>query len=88
MSNLDFNQLCAESKQLVGLTPEDEALLRELATLIVPELDVVTERFYTVLGSTPRTAAFIEGRVESLKKTHRLWLESLFTKPLDATYAQ
>ncbi len=85
---LDFPQLCAESKQLSGLTPQDEATLRELAALIVPALDAVTERFYSTLAAVPRTAAFIEGRVEMLKKTHRAWLESLFTRDLDAEYAQ
>jgi hypothetical protein len=85
---LDFRQMCEESKQLSGLTAEDEATLRELADLIVPALDGVTDRFYTILGQVPRTAAFIEGRVDILKKTHRAWLESLFTRSLDAEYAQ
>lgn len=85
---LDFHQMCDESKQLSGLTTQDEATLRELAGLIVPALDGVTDRFYTILGNVPRTAAFIEGRVEMLKKTHRAWLESLFTRNLDAEYTQ
>jgi hypothetical protein len=85
---LDFSQMCDESKLLSGLTAQDEATLRELAQLIVPALDGVTDRFYVVLGSVPRTAAFIEGRVDVLKKTHRAWLESLFTRSLDAQYTE
>lgn len=85
---LDFRQLSDEAKLLSGLTAEDEATLRDLAGLIVPALDGVTDRFYTVLGNVPRTATFIEGRVEVLKKTHRAWLETLFTRNLDADYAQ
>ena len=85
---LDFSLLCAESKQLSGLTREDEATLRELADLILPALDGVTERFYATLAAVPRTAAFIEGRVDLLKKTHRAWLESLFTRDIDADYAE
>lgn len=85
---LDFRQMCDESKQLSGMTAEDEATLRELAGMIVPALDGVTDRFYTILGQVPRTAAFIEGRVDLLKKTHRAWLESLFTRQLDAEYTQ
>lgn len=85
---LDFQQLCEEAKLLTGLSAQDEATLRELAGLIVPALDGVTDRFYTVLGEVPRTAAVIEGRVEVLKKTHRAWLESLFTRNVDAEYTQ
>jgi hypothetical protein len=85
---LDFRHMCDESKQLSGMTAQDEVILRDLAGMIVPTLDGVTDRFYTILGQVPRTAAFIEGRVELLKKTHRAWLESLFTRQLDAEYTQ
>lgn len=85
---LDFQQMCDESKQLSGLSTQDEVTLRDLAGLIVPALDGVTDRFYTTLGEVPRTAAFIDGRVEVLKSTHRVWLESLFTRSLDAEYTQ
>lgn len=87
-NELNFTQMCDESKQLSGLMAQDEATLRELAPLIVPALDEVTDRFYTVLGAVPRTASFIEGRVDVLKKTHRAWLESMFTRNLDAEYTQ
>ncbi len=84
----DFSRLSAESKRLTGLEPQDEVMLRELAPLLLPHLDAVTDAFYATLTTVPSTADFLEGRVESLKKTHRAWLESLFTRDLDAGYAQ
>lgn len=85
---LDFAGICEESKKLAGLSAEDEVLLKELGSAIVPALDGVTERFYAVLLSIPRTAAFLDGRVDILKKAHRAWLESLFTQNLDAKYTE
>lgn len=87
-NNIDFDQLCAEARQLVGLSSADEATLRELAPILTPALDQVTDRFYAILGSQPRTAGFIVGRTDSLRKTHRAWLESLFTSTIDASYAR
>lgn len=84
----DFEALCKESKLLVNLTAEDEALIKSLATAVVPHLDQVTERFYDQLEKVPATAKVIEGRVDALKKTHRAWLESLFTENIDATYTE
>lgn len=84
----DFTQLCNEARQLVGLTTADEAALREIAPVLIPALDQVTDRFYAILGAQARTAGFIVGRTESLRKTHRAWLESLFTSAIDADYAR
>lgn len=86
--SLDFAALCEEGRALVGLSPADEALLRDILPLIGPELDKVTERFYARLMSTPRTARFLEGRVEGLRKTHRAWLNTLFTGQFDAEYTR
>lgn len=87
-SSIDFASLCAESRALAGLTDADVALLHDLGPRFVPHLDAVTDRFYAALGAVPRTAAFIEGRVDALKKTHRAWLESLFTRAVDTEYTQ
>lgn len=84
----DFSQLCEEIKQLSGLTARDEAMLNELAGLIVPSLDGIADRLFALLAAMPRSAAFIDGREGFLKKTHRAWLKSLFTRRLDADFAQ
>ncbi|MDM1696493.1 hypothetical protein HX099_07440 [Thiopseudomonas alkaliphila] len=86
--SVDFNEVCEESKKLVHLTAEGEALIRQIEPKIIPHLDRVTNRFYEVLQDVPSTAALLEGRVEHLKKTHRQWLESLFTQEIDAKYTQ
>jgi hypothetical protein len=89
MSDLiDFAALCQESRTLCGFGPEDEATIAQFGPLLVPALDEVTEKFYAALLSVPRTAAFLQGRIDMLKRTHRAWLESLFTRPIDAQYTQ
>jgi hypothetical protein len=85
---VNFSLLCDESKHLVGMTPQDETVLHALAAIVIPALDGITDRFYSTLNSVPRTAAFIEGRVEVLKKTHRSWMESLFTREFDPAYTE
>lgn len=87
-TNLDFSVVCAEGKRLVNLTPEDEAIIQELAPLIIPHLDAVTESFYSTLLAVPATAQLLEGRVDNLRRTHRAWLESLFTQQIDARYTE
>ena len=85
---MEYALICEESRKLVGLTQDDERVLRQIEPLIVPELDRVTTRFYDTLASVPSTARFIEGRTEQLRKTHRIWLESLFTRSVDAEYTR
>ncbi|WP_437881382.1 protoglobin domain-containing protein [Pseudomonas sp. LRF_L74] len=87
-NDLDFTTACLEGKRLVNLTPDDESLIRDLAPLVIPHLDGVTQRFYATLLAVPSSAAMLEGRVEQLSSTHRAWLESLFTRDIDATYTQ
>jgi hypothetical protein len=82
----DFEKLTVYGKSFSELTPDREALLLEVAPQIKPKLKDVTEAFYQQLASIPETASFLEGRIESLKKTHTLWMEGLFTGPFDATF--
>lgn len=82
----DFEKLTVYSKSFSGLTPEKEALLVEAGEVIKPHLNTVTDEFYQLLQTIPETSAFLDGRVESLKKTHSLWMESLFTGPFDKDF--
>jgi len=82
----DFEKLTAYGKSFSGLTPEKEALLISVKDQIKPHLETVTDEFYQQLQEIPETAAFLDGRVDSLKKTHGLWMESLFTGPFDKDF--
>ncbi|MCU7918293.1 MAG: hypothetical protein KZQ95_08025 [Candidatus Thiodiazotropha sp. (ex Epidulcina cf. delphinae)] len=88
MEEIDFSELTHYAKAFTGLTTEREALLLEAGPMIKPALEGVTERFYTILQGIDKTAPFLEGRLEDLKKTHQAWLEGLFTGPFDATYTR
>jgi len=46
----------------------------------------LTEQFYSALESVPEAVALLQGRVDKLKKTHALWLESLLRANYDEEY--
>jgi len=88
MTELFFSELSAGAKAFAGLTPGRERLLREIAPLVLPQLDAVTDRFYAHLQAIPRTAPFLEGRLPKLRRTHRAWLERLFTEDFDVAFVE
>ncbi len=87
-NKIDFEQLAHETRILTGFTNAHETLLIEAAPDIKPHLVNVTEAFYTILHTLPKAQAFLDGRLETLKKAHLNWLESLFTGPFDADFAR
>ncbi|MDD1605941.1 MAG: protoglobin domain-containing protein [Methylococcaceae bacterium] len=87
----DFDALIGNSKSLSGLTPELEACLKEIAPILVPQLEKVTDTFYLRLIMIPNTSLFLESRMEQLDKlkaTHLAWLTSLFTRDINAEFAK
>ena len=40
--------------------------------------DQITDAFYRELANDPEAAAIVDGRVEQLKATHKVWMEGLF----------
>ena len=88
MTELYFAELSGSAKAFAGLTPGRERLLREMAQLLVPQLDAVTDRFYAHLQAIPRTAPFLEDRLPKLRRTHRAWLESIFTQDYDIAFVE
>jgi hypothetical protein len=82
----DFEKLTVYGKSFSGFTPDKEALLVEVGPKIKPHLNAVTDEFYQQLATIPETSSFLEGRIESLKKTHILWMEGLFTGPYDKDF--
>ncbi len=69
-----------------GFSSEDEEHLRHLGQYLVPRLPELTERFYGRLLADDRTRPHVEGRVESLKKTHIAWLTELFAGDYGETF--
>ncbi|WP_031434002.1 protoglobin domain-containing protein [Methylomarinum vadi] len=84
----DYNQLTQYAKMFTGLTPELEALLKEIGPQITPRLKDVTEEFYNQLLDVPEANKFLEGRVDALKATHVKWMEGLFTSDLGPGYTE
>jgi hypothetical protein len=75
-------------KNVSAFTENDEAKLRESASVIIPHIAAVTDEFYKQLADEPKTAKYIEGRVDHLKTTHIQWLHALFTGSYDETFIE
>ncbi|WP_020559074.1 protoglobin domain-containing protein [Thiofilum flexile] len=84
MDLIKINRYC---KQFCDLTLEKEQLIQTIGPDLLPYLPAITEAFYTHLLAIDDAVVFLEGRVDSLKKTHLDWLSSLFTKNLDDDFA-
>jgi Protoglobin len=88
MSNINIPELTEYAKKFSNFTPEREALLIEFSPAIKGRLGGVTDDFYRTLQNIKKAEPYLEGRVDSLKETHHLWLESVFSGPYDDTYTQ
>lgn len=73
-------------RDFVGFSHEDIEQIKRLAPVLIPEQGRITDEFYAAILREPETAAFVEGRVEGLKKTHARWFEELFSGNYDASY--
>ncbi|MBR9829293.1 MAG: hypothetical protein GYB41_11705 [Oceanospirillales bacterium] len=86
-STIDFSVLCEQAKAYAGFEPEDAAILAQEADRLRPYLITITDSFYTELQTIPEALAFLEGRIDTLKKTHAAWLGKVFEGPYDADFA-
>ncbi|MCF6313630.1 MAG: protoglobin domain-containing protein [Verrucomicrobiales bacterium] len=68
----------AEMKKFIGFTASDIENLNSMAPIFEQRGDAITDFFYETLSLYPETAALIEGRVDTLKETHRRWMRELF----------
>jgi len=75
-------------KKVSGLSENDENTLREAVSVILPHIGPLTETFYEQLTAEPKTAEYIEGRVDLLKKTHTQWIEALFSGNYDEAFIE
>ena len=85
-AHVNFTELTAYAKSFSGLTHAREQQMLEIGQRITPKLNELTDAFYQTLLSIPKTATYLEGRVDALKKTHVTWLERLFKGPFDENY--
>jgi hypothetical protein len=88
MTNTNYGELTAYTKQFTGLTSEMESVLTGLSDLIKPHLPAITDSFYRVLQEIPKAQPFLDGRIEDLKQTHLKWLEQVFAGPFDNNYTE
>jgi hypothetical protein len=88
MQQVDMSALCAYSKQFTGLGEAENAVLHQVYPEVSSRLQEVTDIFYARLQTIPKTAPFLEGRIDALKKTHAAWLHELFTSDFGVEYTQ
>lgn len=88
MVEINITELKEYCKSFSGLTSEREQLLKDIADEIRPHLTKVTDAFYDELQKIDKAKPFLEGRLETLKKTHTEWLESIFTSDFDDKYTK
>lgn len=82
------DEVFAELKTMLELDGGDVTRLVALQPVFVRHGQRITDDFYARLGDNPTTAALIEGRVEALKATHRVWMLELFGGQYGAEYLQ
>jgi truncated hemoglobin YjbI len=86
MALVDMQELTIAAKAFADLTPEKESCLLEVGEALRPRLCEVTQRFYDTLLKIPKAQPLVEGRVDTLKKTHLKWMEGLFSGPFDENF--
>jgi len=82
----ETNAIFQEIKDFIGFTEDDVAALRTLAPIFATHGAAITDLFYVKLAADPEQSKLIEGRVESLKKTHNKWMSQLFAGEYGAAY--
>lgn len=88
MSEINITELTEYCKAFSGLTPEREALLKEVSEEITPYLSGVTTSFYDELAKIDKAQPFLEGTLDSLKNTHEAWLKGIFSNTSDEEYTK
>lgn len=84
----DLKELTCYAKKFSALTPEKEAILKEIQGDINPHIKNITNNFYLVLQSIPEAKPFLQNKVDHLKRTHNTWMHSLFTGVYDESYTE
>ncbi len=69
-----------------GLCAEDQDVMARVAPFITPHLADLTEDFYAVLLTDEQTAPYLKDRIDTLKKTHLMWMNDLFSGNYDEAF--
>lgn len=75
-------------RNFVGFSEEDISQLRKLGPVLIPEQPRITDKFYAAILAEPETAAFVDGKLDRLKRTHARWFEELFDGEYGEAYFQ
>lgn len=73
-------------KEFVGFDQKDAETLGRLGPVLVPEQARITDAFYEAILHEPETRAFVEGRIDTLKRTHSAWFGELFEGQYQRAY--
>ena len=84
----DIAELCQYARHFSKLDEDKIATLHQLHEQISPHIPAVTEAFYAHLMTIPKALPYLEGKLESLKHTHQLWVEELYTTDYGEAYTQ
>ena len=82
----DTPAIFREIKEFIGFTDADADALRALAPVFAAHGAAITDQFYQRLAANPEQARMVEGRVDSLKRTHNRWMSELFAGIYEAAY--
>ena len=79
-------ELFQKLKEFVGFDEDDVANLVKAGPILEPYFAPIADQFYGTIGKYPLAAKHVEGRVDKLKTTHKLWMKSLFEGTYDEEY--
>jgi len=85
MSN-EMSAIFQEIKDFIGFTDDDVVSLREIAPIFAVHGAAITDMFYVKLARDPEQSKLIEGRVDTLKRTHNRWMGELFVGEYGEAY--
>ncbi|OCB03384.1 hypothetical protein BBC27_00720 [Acidithiobacillus ferrivorans] len=73
-------------RKLVGLDELRLERLRVAGKWLRPKIAEITDTFYERLLADPTTAAFLDGKIEHLKKVHHTWIEDILSGVYDEPF--
>ncbi|MHB8249452.1 MAG: protoglobin domain-containing protein [Acidithiobacillus sp.] len=76
----------AAFRKLVGLDDLRLERLRVAGEWLRPKVAEITDDFYERLLAEPTTAAFLDGKIEHLKKVHHAWIEDILSGVYDEPF--
>ncbi|MEL6349539.1 MAG: protoglobin domain-containing protein [Myxococcota bacterium] len=79
-------EIYEEMKRFNNFDDQDVDNLKSLGPVFDKHGAAITDAFYEQLGQFEETAKLLEGRVDSLKATHKRWMRELFTGDYGQAY--